>query len=305
MRCHGWRPRERDKLVSSYDRLQQLAWQQLGLPETACFTGCLSFSGFFRTRSYFQAAEQESELDNFHDKGLHSLFRRGKGGRAQTSARKRSEACEKSLLGGLKALLSQHPIAETASDAGDGGVDEAQLSAALHRIIKRAEKQPGTLLERLRGLIGAAESGTGFGKKKKNKDQPDVANAKGARVVTLQEGPKANSKNEAKAKGKGAKHKNPDQQDWVQVVRKKGATRKGLGSSPGAGHKGPAPKDSAKVTLRSPSWPKGALWELDSLTRKLEVGESPPMGTTVLCRSEQAVENVQRLAKVQQLVGTN
>ena len=108
--------------------------------------------------------------------GLNGMLRgRGGGGGSAAAERKRVEKLEETLLLGIKELLvkvsgrvTEDPSKTPAPN--DAALRESQLAAAVLRILTRSEKNPGTLLDRLKGLVGAAQGGH-FGKPKQTQDK--------------------------------------------------------------------------------------------------------------------------------------
>ena len=126
------------------------------------------------------------------------------------------------MLEGLQTLLNQFSAGSGTNPAvgGSAHADESQPSAgvqsedglflALQRIVQRAQRQPGTLLQRLVSLGDAAKRGHGFGKRKLPPDPPPTGQGYTTQSESLPpKRPRAQApaepQGEGKGKGKGQK----------------------------------------------------------------------------------------------------
>ena len=223
--------------------------------------------------------------------GLNSLCRGGAGG-SQATARKRVEGQhEKGLLQALSDVLAQFSSVETQDKPVAS--DETQLLQTLKRIIKRSENKPGTLLQRLRSVVSAAESNHSVGKKvKRSVDSNKEKASHGAAAVRSQPSVAAESKQKPT---RTVRFKEPVEESWVEVVNRKRTSSSKKPAAPNV-----AAKKSGNVALQSAAWSAGSVHTVSHLTRTLENGQAPTCGV-VLCGDHKQVDNLRRLASVHQV----
>ena len=247
--------------------------------------------------------------------GLNSLYRGGKGGASAARDRRRLQKAETFLLEGLKELLGKVSNVEPRQQE-EPHAHESQMIAALYRIIKRAEKNPGSLVVRLKGLIGAVEGGHFASAPAPSSQGPKglKGEGKGSGVKGEASGKGKSSDGLWSSKGSGA----PKGKGGKGLSKGKG-TEALLQQAPGPPQgsvfqrevrldnktKGPGPTrktsdSTAKVQMYLPAWPANAVIAVDKLTGLLEKGKPPSEAAACLCGSVAQAENLRRLAKLQQ-----
>ena len=266
--------------------------------------------------------------------GLNHLFRGGAGGAAVTD-RKRRQNKEQLLLEGLQKLICD--FADDPDEAQDTGHvskkerktpmtspqnevphDDSGLLHALERIIIRSKKKPGTLLQRLTGLVRSASEGKFVGKKP---NRP--ANAQNTRVNAnsspvkpgrpngdstsrdsapnpaqkslMQTPPKALGSPRKDVKSPPAKRqkqshgissKSDDEPTWAQVVSRSGKVQL---------DKKPSPIADTKVSLLRDAFPINTIQSASDVKQRLEAGQAP-QGTVCLCPNRAILDDCLRLA---------
>ena len=259
--------------------------------------------------------------------GLNTMLRGGGGaGGSQATARKRNEKVEEELLTGLKQLLAQFgpttPEAPTNKTKGfnpkakpkpdppkrQGGTqgngnntqaEEGKLLHALQKVVTRAQKQPGTLLTRLASLVDAASKGK-LAKAKpetERKPQPTHVREPGQR---------------GKGKGDGA----TSPQTYADVVRGAKNNPKGKGKGKNKGTSSPKTFQTFNQSAETKPPAKTPKLQNDTMLHKhafskicsfaeaksaVEKG-SVPDGEVILCPSLPAMQDLQRLAVLHELL---
>ena len=269
--------------------------------------------------------------------GLNLTLRGGGGkGGSNATARKREENREQELLAALASVVAsfsqkqqqpqskfskpkQHKTAtppvviqqEIETDSSEKG-----LLQALERIIARAQRQPGTLLQRLTTLVHTASQGHGMKKKEKNKrktqqaqsgnDSFESSKKRGKHAPAPHLQPKTLPHSVEKATSYRSEKSNfpslPKSQmpSWADVARGKPPEKSKPKGKKSVGK--PVQHDSPKHAwkLLDSAWPKDALVSFSSVHECLENGQ-PPKGRACVCTTWGQVEDLMRLAKLHQL----
>ena len=274
-------------------------------------------------RAKAQATAGPSDVSPFY--GLNQILRGGGGGgAARASARKRAENQEEALLQALADVVKNfsqqqrpQPRPKAKSQAApkskpknqedqDQKSSEKGLLEALERIIERAQKQPGTLLQRLTTLIHTASQGHAMRKKTKQKkkaenqqnaDERPSKKPKHAHATDVQSNSAApHVKPEQRKKNTGA-----FAASWSEVAQGKPPPDKGKHSNRTLGPGRPQPEKHKETwSLLNSAWPKAALVQAATVREALEKG-IVPTGQACLCQTWNHIEDFQRLAKLHKL----
>jgi hypothetical protein len=249
------------------------------------------------------------------------MFRGGGRGAARITAHKKEENGEAALLHALANLLRdykpeasdkrpQHPASKTKpsrqqapADAAQEGqpspgnkpdTSEQKLLQSLERIIARAQREPGSLLRRLTGLVHTASQQHSKQNKSQNwQEQKKRQNQRSATQEPQKKKVKYDPNSEPKGKGAAAKGDKPVSQQrsndttWADVVKNKPNQTLDKGKGPGFSqkHKNSAPAQSkglskhgpkgqkeSQWTLLESAWAKGALVPFVKVKKKLKPG---------------------------------
>eukprot|EP00435_Cladocopium_sp_Y103_P071626 s534_g38.t1 len=279
--------------------------------------------------------------------GLNTMFRGGGRGAARTTAHKREENGEAALLDALASLLrdykpeapDKHPQhqaskskpsrQQASADATQEGQSspenkpdksEQKLLQSLERIIAWAQREPGSLLQRLTSLVHTASQQHSKRNKSQNwQDQKKRQNQRSAAQEPPRKKVKHDPSSEPKGKGAAAKGDKPASQQrpndttWADVVKNKHNQAPDKGKGQGSNRKNSAPaqpkglskhkpkslKESQWALLES-AWAKGALMPFVKVKEKLEAGQSPD-GLACVCQTLLQVQDMQRLATLHKL----
>ena len=266
--------------------------------------------------------------------GLNQLLRGGGRGAAKATERKRAETKEAELLQGLTMLLQSFSQSETLEKPKpkpnpkqkSSPKDKSQLEnrtpaptqtanfsheqglfQALERIVARAQKQPGTLMQRLTGLVQSAKKGNNLNqsrqarRRRKESEQGEEGNsseppnkrqrASGARSVPTSQAPATGMPRQqsSTAHRAGPTEKQPT---WADIAKNKA---KSLSAD-----KPKWPPSKKNWPLLKSAWPEGALVPVQKVQEALEQGMKPT-GAACICQTLNQAQDLQRLTKLHQL----